>query len=148
MGDFSSSMGPFSAGLSSERPLGLVLSQWDSPAQGVWGGLLGVALHFSIDGSLGGPQGLLETEPLLEAELFCEAAQAGVWVESSGTFSLSSSWAWVLLLGAGDLLRERFRKGSCAELATGPAIMPRTIRPDFGLVFSPVLFMSTEDSEE
>lgn len=36
---------------------------------------------------------------------------------------------------------------TCGELAVGPAIMPRTIRPHFGLTFSPTLLMSRGGSD-
>lgn len=36
---------------------------------------------------------------------------------------------------------------TCGELAVGPAIMPRTIRPHFGLTFSPTLLVSRGGSD-
>lgn len=86
-------------------------------------------------------------EPLPKARMSCGAGQAAGWVQGSGTFPVSSSWAGVTLPMAGDGLRDRLRKESCGELAVGPAIMPRTMRPGFGLLFSPVLFTSRVGSE-
>lgn len=71
-------------------------------------------LRLSEVGSLSWPSGLLAVEPVLEARPSCGAGQAGVRVESSGAFRLSSSsWGWVTLLKAGGRLRERLRRESC-----------------------------------
>lgn len=74
--------------------------------------MLGTDLLFSEVGSLSWPRGLLAVDPVLEARPSCGAGQAGVRVESSGAFRLSSSRGWVMLLKAGGRLRERFRRES------------------------------------
>lgn len=72
-----------------------------------------MALCFSVGGSLSGPRGLLEVQPLPGARPSWEAAQAGVQVGSSGAFwPSSSSWGWAMLLKARGRLRERLRRES------------------------------------
>lgn len=71
-----------------------------------------MVLRFSEVSSLSRPRGLLEGEPVPEARPSWAVGQAGARVESPGTFQLSSSGAWVVLLKAGDRLRERLRRES------------------------------------
>lgn len=98
--------GPLStAGPSSSSSCHLPLPLRSSPLQDKWWGLPGVVLCFSAVSS---PRG----EPGLEARPSWVVGQAGAWAESSGTFRLSESGAWVLLLKAGDRFRERLRTES------------------------------------
>lgn len=74
-----------------------------------------MGLCFSEVGSLSWPRGLLAQALVpLEAKPSRGAGQAGVRVESSGAFRLSSasSWGRVRLLKAGGRLRERLRRES------------------------------------
>lgn len=98
--------------LSSESSLDLALSGGGSPLLGRWEGLLAGVLCLSVLWSLSRPRGLLEVEPLPKARTSCGAGLAVGQVEGSGTFPVSSSWAWVTLPVAGDRLRERLRKES------------------------------------